>query len=88
VALFVVEYSQIRAVRRAITSATRRSRFTPAPAQRQLLDAQGILELQGYLFFGTAARLLERIRAQVEAAQALIWEQARELLQYTSSLLA
>jgi len=75
VALFVVEYSRVRVVRRVLTSTTRRSRFTRAPAQRQLLDAQGerirILELQGYLFFGTAARLLDRIRAQVDGRAAL-----------------
>jgi len=75
VALFVVEYSRIRVVRRVLTSATRRSRFTRTPAQRQLLDAQGerisIVELQGYLFFGTAARLLDQIRAQVEGRAAL-----------------
>jgi sulfate permease, SulP family len=69
VALFVVEYSRVGVVRRVLTSATRRSRFTRARAQRQLLDAQGerisILDLQGYLFFGTAARLLDQIRAQI-----------------------
>ncbi len=75
VALFVVEYSRVRVVRRVLTSATRRSRFTRAPAQRQFLDVQGerisIVELQGYLFFGTAARLLDRIRAQVGGRAAL-----------------
>ncbi len=74
VALFVVEYSRVGVVRRAHTSATRRSRFARAPAQRQLLDAQGerisILQLQGYLFFGTAARLLDQIRAQVDSSAA------------------
>jgi SulP family sulfate permease len=67
--LFAAEYSGVRVVRRALTGATRRSRFTRGDAERRLLDSAGehiiVLELQGYIFFGTAARLLDTIKAQL-----------------------
>jgi SulP family sulfate permease len=66
VALFVVEYSRVQVVRRALSGATRRSRYTRTPAERDVLDAQGgrvaIMELQGYIFFGTAEGLIRRVR--------------------------
>ncbi len=69
--LFAAEYSRVRVVRRALSGASRRSRFTRSAAERKLLDAEGeriiILELQGYIFFGTAARLLDSVRAQLDA---------------------
>lgn len=72
--LFATEYSRVRVVRRALTGATRRSRLTRGDAERRLLDSAGeriiILELQGYIFFGTAARLLDTIKAQLAARPA------------------
>jgi sulfate permease, SulP family len=69
--LFAAEYSRVRVVRRALSGATRRSRFTRTSAEQEVLDAQGerivILELQGYIFFGTAARLLDTARTRIAA---------------------
>jgi SulP family sulfate permease len=69
--LFAAEYSRVQVVRRALTGATRRSRFTRTSAEQEVLDAQGerivILELQGYIFFGTAARLIDIARTRIVA---------------------
>jgi SulP family sulfate permease len=66
--LFAAEYSRVQVVRRVLDGTTRRSRFTRSDAERRLLDAEGgrisILELQGYIFFGTSARLFDTIRKQ------------------------
>lgn len=71
---FAAEYSRVRVVRRALTGATRRSRFTRGDGERRRLDAAGgriiVLELQGYIFFGTVARLLDTLKAQLAARPA------------------
>lgn len=73
VILFVVNYSRIDIVRDELTGAHVESRVTRRPAQQQLLQAQGaqryILRLQGYIFFGTAERLLDRVRRRIEHPQ-------------------
>lgn len=72
--LFAAEYSRVRVVRQVQSGATRRSRVTRADPERRLLDAEGerivIFELQGYIFFGTAAAMLDMIRAQLRARSA------------------
>lgn len=69
--LFAAEYSRVRVVRRVLTGTSRRSRFTRSDAERRLLDSVGeriiILELQGYIFFGTASRLLDTIKTHLGA---------------------
>lgn len=73
VVLFVVNYSRIDVVRFELTGAHVQSRVSRRPAQRQLLLAQGdrlhILRLQGFIFFGTADRLVDRVRRRLEDAQ-------------------
>jgi sulfate permease, SulP family len=70
VLLFVINYSRINVVKHALTGLTYRSRVTRGSRQRKLLQDQGeqihILQLQGYLFFGTANSLLEQVRERVQ----------------------
>ncbi len=70
VGIFVFNYSRVNTTRHVLTGADRQSRVTRAPAQRTLLIEQGektlILELQGFIFFGTANRLLEQVRRRIE----------------------
>lgn len=66
VLLFVINYSRINVVKHSLTGLTYRSRVTRGSRQRKLLQERGeqihILQLQGYLFFGTANSLLEQVR--------------------------
>lgn len=66
VALFVVDYSRTDVVKHALSAGTYRSKVDRDPEQLDVLRVEGegvhILELQGFLFFGTANTLLERIR--------------------------
>ena len=72
VALFVVNYSRVSVVKYALNGRTCRSRVTRSGRQYQILAANGeqtqILQLQGYLFFGTAHGLFEQIREMVGRA--------------------
>ncbi len=67
IALFVVSYSRINVVKHALSGTVYRSRVVRSVAERQLLSGQGqrlaILRLQGFIFFGTANHLLDRVRA-------------------------
>ena len=67
--IFVLRYSQISAVRSALSGGQIGSRVERPPAQRELLAVREeellILVLHGFLFFGTANGLLERIRSPV-----------------------
>lgn len=66
VVMFVVNYSVVDVVIHSLSADTYRSRVTRPLKQREILDDVGqqahILELQGFLFFGTAHNLLERTR--------------------------
>jgi SulP family sulfate permease len=70
VVLFVVNYSRVSVTKYALTGAELQSRFTRSPNQRKALIEQGertfILQLQGFIFFGTANKLLEQVRARVD----------------------
>jgi SulP family sulfate permease len=70
VVLFVVHYSRVDVVRQTLSGASFRSRVTRAQAEREILRGQGdaicILQLQGYLFFGTADRLLAQVRSRLD----------------------
>lgn len=72
VGLFVVTYSRINVVKHTLSGATARSRVTRSYAEQRMLRAQGhqlaLFQLQGFLFFGTAHDLLERVRAHTLAA--------------------
>lgn len=69
VAMFVVSYSRASVVKHELSVSTFKSRVTRSAEQRALLDALGeqsyILQLQGFIFFGTANTLLEQVRARV-----------------------
>ncbi len=66
VALFAVSYSRISAVRHTLSGANYRSNVDRPRQDLQTLRRRGhwlyILELQGFIFFGTANRLLEQVR--------------------------
>jgi sulfate permease, SulP family len=70
--LFVVNYSRIDVVKHELSGATCQSSVARAAPYRRLLIERGeticILKLHGYIFFGTANGLLERIRRRLEAA--------------------
>ena len=69
VVMFVVSYSQINAVKHALTGETYRSKVERPLAHRQALQKRGteifILRLQGFIFFGTAQKLLDRIKERM-----------------------
>jgi len=69
VALFVVNYSRINVVKHSLTGVTYRSRVTRGREQRHLLEQQGeqiqILQLQGFIFFGTAQRLIDQVKERL-----------------------
>jgi sulfate permease, SulP family len=69
--LFVVNYSQVDVVRHESSAVEHHSNVVRSTRARSLLDERGeqvmILELQGYIFFGTSNLLLNRIRARLIA---------------------
>ncbi|MGD8792194.1 MAG: SulP family inorganic anion transporter [Anaerolineae bacterium] len=69
VVLFVVEYSRTGAVRHAFSGEVYRSHVDRSRLYEGLLRQRGerlyILELQGFLFFGTAHSLLEQVRGRL-----------------------
>jgi SulP family sulfate permease len=71
VILFVVEYSRVGVVKHAFSGANYGSRVERPRLYRQLLRQKGewlyILELQGFIFFGTANRLLDQVRRRLSA---------------------
>ncbi len=70
VALFVISSSRIEAVRYAVGGADLHSRVTRSQAERGRLAERGgeimAVQLQGFLFFGTATALLERLEKRVQ----------------------
>lgn len=75
VALFVFSSSRIDAVRYAVGGATMHSRVTRSQSERAQLAAHGseilIVQLQGFLFFGTATALIERLERRVRDGPAV-----------------
>ncbi len=71
VVLFMYDYSQIDVAKKVLSGNSTKSNVDRIPEQRKLLATKGeqtfILELQGYLFFGTANYLLTRVRNRVES---------------------
>jgi SulP family sulfate permease len=72
IVLFVVNYSRINVVKHALSGANYQSRVTRRRIHREILDQKGdeiyILQLQGFIFFGTANNLLNQVRQRLEAA--------------------
>lgn len=72
--LFVANYSRTDPVKHELEGSVMRSRVDRSSAESAALRDAGsrvlILELQGYIFFGTAASLWERIRARARSSEA------------------
>jgi SulP family sulfate permease len=71
VILFVVDYSRVGVVKHVFSGANYSSRVERPRLYRQLLHQKGqwlyILELQGFIFFGTANGLLDQLRRRLSA---------------------
>ena len=69
VVLFVVNYSRIDVVKHALSGGDHPSNVERPRRHRRLLQREGerqlILELQGFLFFGTADKLFQQVRRRV-----------------------
>ncbi|MER3435078.1 MAG: hypothetical protein C4288_17085 [Leptolyngbya sp. ERB_1_1] len=69
IVLFVLKYSQINVTRHTLSGDYYISRMRRSPNQERLLRQDGnqihILQLQGFVFFGTAHTLLKQIRQQL-----------------------
>jgi SulP family sulfate permease len=72
VVLFAVNYGRIELVHEVAFGDTYRSNVDRPPSERAALRTMGervqILRVHGFVFFGSASGLLERIRKRVEAA--------------------
>jgi SulP family sulfate permease len=72
VVLFAVSYGRIELVREVAFGDTYRSNVDRSPAEREALRHLGervaVLRLNGFVFFGSASALIERIRKRVEAS--------------------
>jgi SulP family sulfate permease len=69
VGLFVVSYSRTSVVKHTLSGASCRSNVDRPRVYRQLLRKKGdglyVLELQGFIFFGTANKLLDQVRQRI-----------------------
>jgi len=69
VVMFVVSYSRSSVVKHELDGTSFKSRVTRSADAREMLAVLGeqayYLQLQGFIFFGTAYGLLERVRARV-----------------------
>jgi sulfate permease, SulP family len=72
VVLFAINYGRVELVREVAFGETYHSNVDRPPAERAALRTMGervqILRVHGFVFFGSANSLLERIRKRVEAA--------------------
>jgi SulP family sulfate permease len=73
--LFVINYSRTNVVKHELTGSGCKSKVERAAQQERLLQEKGdqayILVLQGYIFFGTADRLLTQIKQRLESTERL-----------------
>jgi sulfate permease, SulP family len=71
--LFAVQYSQVDVAKHVLSGANLSSHVQRPLPQARLLRQQGdrsyILQLQGFIFFGTANTLLNRIRQRLQSAE-------------------
>ncbi len=69
VIMFVISYSQTEVVRHELTGNNYHSLIPRQPYQRKILDMHGehlyILQLQGFIFFGTANRLYDQVKKRL-----------------------
>ena len=75
IALFVVRYSRIDVVKHSLTARDHRSNIERSEIDTDYLQEAGdsvlILELQGFIFFGTASRITRHVRSRIESAEEL-----------------
>ncbi|MFC1681480.1 SulP family inorganic anion transporter [Pseudomonadota bacterium] len=68
--VFVLNYSRIEVIKNELSGVNQKSNVQRSPALEQYIAERGqltlILELQGYLFFGTTSRVLERVADRIE----------------------
>ena len=71
IALFVINYSKVEVVKYELTGKTFNSNVERSEYLRKILDDNGdqifILPLQGFIFFGTANKLLQRVLDRIES---------------------
>ena len=69
--LFIIEYSRVPVVRRVSSGRSYHSRVERSYPENELLRSEGqallILELQGYLFFGTANLVYQQLKKHLES---------------------
>ena len=69
---FVVSYSRVSVIKFAFTGREYHSRVTRALDEQQVLETHGnelyIMRLEGFIFFGTANGIFERLREHVNSA--------------------
>ena len=69
VGMFVFSYSQINAIKNTLSGENYRSNVERSLSHRKILQERGgeilILRLQGFIFFGTAQKLLDQIKARL-----------------------
>jgi SulP family sulfate permease len=72
IGLFVVRYSRIDVVKHSLTAKEHQSNIERPANDAEYLQDVGdsvlILELQGFIFFGTASRVIEHVRSHLETA--------------------
>jgi SulP family sulfate permease len=72
IVLFVVRYSRIDVVKHSLTAREHQSNIERPSQDAEYLQEAGdsvlILELQGFIFFGTASRIINHIRSHLERA--------------------
>ncbi len=70
VLIFIMNYSRINIIKYALSGLTYRSHVERSAPHKWLLDKKGgqihILKLQGFIFFGTANSLLEKILQRID----------------------
>ena len=74
IVLFVINYSKVEVIKYELTGKTFNSNVERSEHLRKILEDNGdqifILPLQGFIFFGTANRLLQRVLDRIESAAA------------------
>jgi sulfate permease, SulP family len=72
VVVFVVRSSRVAVVKHVLTGASYRSNVERRPVERAVLEASGhrilVLELQGFVFFGTASGVVQEVARRRPAA--------------------
>jgi SulP family sulfate permease len=70
IVMFVLNYSRVNVVKHELTGSHQQSNVDRSPRQQRILRDRGeqifILKLNGYIFFGTANHLLNRVRQRAE----------------------